>query len=267
VESAYAQASLQTASLKARSGGTADQINSRASAQFGDSFGAVDSATGQAHNWQANEKVSFNFAITGAVQQSLSSEQMSALDSQFSSMNHFGISVYRPGYISRAARVEELWALPYTDAVALELSVLNAEIDSLRIASNHAWLGRVYTPWFDGSQAPYINIDAQNPTVVSLDFAPGGSFEWTAYLEVMTRFQPSTPLAERPTFVADFSHSIGVSFTGIDGTVTTSTSGYFPDTIAVAAIPEPSTWALMLGGMGLLGWLRKQSPSKRTELA
>ncbi|MCV2348949.1 PEP-CTERM sorting domain-containing protein [Paucibacter sp. Y2R2-4] len=34
-----------------------------------------------------------------------------------------------------------------------------------------------------------------------------------------------------------------------------------------SAVPEPQSWVLMLGGIGLLGWLRKQSHSGRKELA
>lgn len=35
-------------------------------------------------------------------------------------------------------------------------------------------------------------------------------------------------------------------------------SGVFYDNISLAPIPEPSTYALMIGGLGLLGWMRRR---------
>jgi hypothetical protein len=55
-EDAYARASLQDASLKARSGGIANRINGSAYALMGDTFGALNAATGLPYAWQASDR-------------------------------------------------------------------------------------------------------------------------------------------------------------------------------------------------------------------
>jgi hypothetical protein len=252
-EQAYAGASLATASLKARSGGTANNINSRASVLFGDTFGAIDAQTGQAYEWTAADAVSFSFSVTGAFEQSLSADQMAQLDSDFNRAVLFNFYAYRPGAFDRQARIAELLEGPLDDAAIAEINQLSSEIEALQITRAYSWLGRVYSPYFDGSQVPYLDVSADVPSVITAEFNPGGAFEWFASLDVTTRFRPDQTLAERTTFIADFSHTVGASFAGPAGTLTTSGSGLFPNTVPMAPVPEPATWALMLvGGAGLL---------------
>jgi len=256
-ERAYSRASLAEGSLKASAGGTADYINSGAGAYFGDTFGAIDAATGQAHAWQAGEKVTFSFSVTGAIQQSLATAQMVALDPDFQSLVIFSFVAYRPGYMALQTEMDALWTKPWDDAAMAEYTRLNAEIYALQITPGvGVYLGRPYTPWFDGATANYINIDANTPTVISSTFEPGGSFEWVAALDVSARFQSDTALPQRPTFVVDFSHSVGAAFSGPNGTITTSASGFFPDT--VSAVPEPSTTLLSLTGFTAIGLLARR---------
>ncbi len=261
-QDAYAQANLAAGTLRARSGGTADQINANASAQFGDTFGALDAATGQAHAWQPGETVSFSFSVTGSVQSSLSAADMAARDKDFMAMTWFNFYAFKPGYFERQARMDALYALPgsWTDERRAELNRLNDEIAGLQIARSFTRLGREYSPYYDASGEPYVEFSADTPTVISASFAPGGSFEWLALLDVGTRFAADTPLGYRPTFVIDFSHTVGASFAGPVGTVTTSASGLFPNT--VSAVPEPSTWAMLLAG-GLLLALRQRRQAHR----
>lgn len=253
LDRAYARAALAEGSLKASAGGTADSINSGASAMFGDTFGAVDATTGQAHAWQPGEKVTFNFAVTGAIQQSLTTAQMVALDKDFQSLVLFSFYAYRPGYMALQTQLDALWNKPWDDAAMAEYTRLSAAMEALQIKDSGVgvYLGRPYTPWFDGAKANYIDIQADTPTVISSTFEPGGSFEWVAMLDVSARFESDLPLPQRATFVVDFSHSVGASFSGPAGTVTTSASGFFPDT--VSAVPEPATTVLWLAGVTALG--------------
>jgi len=259
-EQAFASASLAAGALKAHSGGTAHDVNSSADAAFGDTFGAVDAQTGLAHAWTDSDTVRFNFSVTGAFSQSRSADDMARLDKDFERSTLFTFAAYRPGAFDRQARINELMLLPYTPAIAAEWRQLNSEINALRITDSASWLGQVYSPYFDGSQVPFVPVSANVPSVIGIDFNPGGAFEWRAGLYVRTSFQPDSPLAEPTTFVADFSHTVGASFSGPAGTITTSGSGLFPDTVPMAPVPEPTTWALMLlGGAGLLGLARRRT--------
>ena len=259
-QNAYAQANLAAGTLRVRSGGTADNINAGASAQFGDTFGALDAATRQAYAWQTSDTVNFSFSVTGAVQSTLSAADMDTLDDGFTSRVWFNFYAYKPGFFERQARLTALYQGTWSDAAATEANRLSAEIDSLQIARNFTRLGREYSPHYDASNAPYVEFNADTPTVISASFAPGGSFEWFAALDVSTRFAADTPLGYRPSFVIDFSHTIGASFAGPAGTVTTSASGLFPST--VSAVPEPGTWAMLLAG-GLLLSAHQRRAAKR----
>lgn len=260
LQQAYAQADLASGTLRALSGGTASRINASGSAQFGDTFGVVDAATGRAHAWQAGETVNFSFSVTGAVQSSLSAAEMAARDPGFMSMTWFNFYAYKPGFFDRQARMTALYAGPWTDEVQAEVNRLNAEINALQIQRTFVRLGREYSPYYDASNAPYTEFSADEPTLISSSFAPGGSFEWMALLDVGTRFVADPFLGYRPTFVIDFSHTVGASFTAPAGTLTTSASGLFPNT--VSAVPEPGSWALLLAG-GLLLAARQRQQARR----
>ena len=239
-----------------------------ARATFGDTFGAIDVATGKAHIWQPGETVTFNFSVTGAVQSTLSAADMAALDKDFESQTRFLFKAYKPGTFDLLAKQEAIfqdtstsWWDPQSQAFA-ELQRLNNEIDALKIATTYGWLGRPYSPYGDFSSEPYKEFSADVPTVFSASFAPGGNFEWWATLEVSTRFEADIPLRYRPTFVIDFSHTVSASFVGPDGTVTTSASGSFPNTLLaqpeVSAVPEPEAYTLALAGLAAAALLARK---------
>jgi len=259
-QEAYAQANLAAGTLRARSGGTADQINANAGAQFGDTFGAIDASTGRAYSWQAGDSVSFSFSVTGSVQSTLPAAEMAAKDKDFMSMVWFNFYAFKPGYFERQARLNALFNAPWPwpAEASAEIARLSAEIDALQLARSFVRLGQEYSPYYDASGLPYTSFSADTPTVISATFAPGGSFEWIALLDVSTRFAADTPLGYRPTFAIDFSHTVGASFSGPAGTVATSASGLFPDTVLMQAVPEPATWALLLAGLLLPAVARRR---------
>lgn len=262
VQEAYSQANLAAGTLRARSGGTADEINASAGAQFGDTFGAIDAGTGRPYTWRADDQVTFRFSVTGSVQSTLSAAEMAAKDKGFQSMVWFNFYAFKPGYFERQARLDALFNAPWPWPAenSAEIARLSAEIDALQLTRSFARLGQEYSPYYDASGLPYTAFSADTPTVISATFAPGGSFEWIALLDVSTRFAADTPLGYRPTFAIDFSHTVGARFSGPAGTVTASASGLFPDTVPMAPVPEPSAWALMLlGGAGLLGLARRRT--------
>lgn len=263
IEQASASASLATAALKAGSGGTAFDINSSAGVAFGDTFGAVHSQSGLAHAWTSADTVRFSFSVTGTFVEVPPAPIMVLLDKDFERSVLFTFAAYRPGAFDRQSRINALMLEPNSQARNAEWARLNREISALRIADNASWLGRVYSPYDDFSQVPFVPVSADVPSVISIDFNPGGAFEWRASLDIRTRFQPDMFLGERTTLAADFTHTVGATFNGPAGTITTSGSGLFPDTVAMQPVPEPGTWALMLGGLLLLPTLARRHHSQR----
>jgi PEP-CTERM motif len=247
VQEAFAQADLAAGTLRARVGGTADEIDAYAHASFGDTFGALDLVTGLAHIWRPRDVVTFNFSVTGAVQSTLSANDMAALDKDFVSRGRLSFAAYKPGYFDLSARRQALLEGPWSEQSWSEAIRLGKEIQGLMITETFVRLGRDYSPDYDGSGLSYVEFNSDEPTVVSASFAPEGSFEWKAFLDISTQFSADIPLGYRPTFVMDFSHTIGASFVGPDGTVTTAASGLFPDT--VSAVPEPHAYTLALAGL------------------
>jgi hypothetical protein len=48
----------------------------------------------------------------------------------------------------------------------------------------------------------------------------------------------------------------GHMFLVVDGITNGSLGGLYSGAISVSPVPEPTVWAMMLGGLGLLGWVR-----------
>jgi len=105
---------------------------------------------------------------------------------------------------------------------------------------------------FGGSGASGFSIDigsVDSYNTLTLNFLDGTSQSFTGSQLVLdpNGNQSSAQTNGRFRFTATGDERI----TGI--TLTSSTNSFEVDRIAVAAVPEPTTWALMIGGFGLVG--------------
>ena len=55
--------------------------------------------------------------------------------------------------------------------------------------------------------------------------------------------------------------TVGYSSSGHDVISSGASARFVPDTPITAPVPEPETWALMLAGLGLCGWLARRARS------
>ena len=123
-----------------------------------------------------------------------------------------------------------------------------------------AWLGTnpvtIQSQGFNGWSSSSFTRNLQTDSLTDLVFegsytlvGASGSFGVVSYLD-----------AAVSGGTVDFSHTGQFGFTSLPATLTLSSdSGVFP--ITVAAVPEPETYALMLAGLGLMGWLVRRRRS------
>ncbi|MET3132083.1 hypothetical protein AAKU55_002353 [Oxalobacteraceae bacterium GrIS 1.11] len=61
--------------------------------------------------------------------------------------------------------------------------------------------------------------------------------------------------------------AVGNYFLEVDGYVASATGGSYSGNIAIAAIPEPASYGMLLAGLGLLGLLRRARPCRPADMA
>jgi hypothetical protein len=56
--------------------------------------------------------------------------------------------------------------------------------------------------------------------------------------------------------------AVGDYYVQVSGTLVSNTSGSFGGTVALAPVPEPATYGMMLAGLGLVGFMARRRGSK-----
>lgn len=274
-ESAFASANLGLGKLKALAGGTGTYINTSASADFGDGISLFSEGGSAPFSWTPLSTAQISMTVSGSVTDTLGVHDLIRADGTsdndfYASLN---ILVTKPGYLSRNERLAALFVLPNpTPADEAEIVRLIDEMNALVIDRNFNYLG---TPTFsDAEMNAYATtcgcvLDiSTGSTTIDYSFTPNGNFEFLVQLSTRARMSDTV---EEHTLMQDFSHTVGLQFTGPAGSYAVANSGSFPGTVSV--VPEPSTWLTMVLGLACLGHRRfKQllycpSRNKRQALA
>jgi hypothetical protein len=237
---AFSSGNLSTGEMKAYSDVEASQalgsgaLSAQARVDIGDSFRATSGNS--PFVWTSDSQASFTFDVSGVVDMVTDG---GALDDYVQINNsRIGLTILAPGTLDAYAR----WAAGDDAAYA-------------------GWGDQVIADFTynlgPGTQdAPYVNGTATSyPASFTATFTPGSDFDWVMSLDLLMNLQYPSGAAARG--LADFSHTVTASYAGPQGATTLSASGLFPGTVALngapAAVPEPGTWALLIGGFGLSG--------------
>lgn len=196
-------------------------------AEFGDSF--TTSTQNGPFVWSSSDTVTFSMVLNGARGGNFSSVANS-LPWQVS------IAIYRPGSIGPG----------YSDAEDVLVDV------GWRENRTAAGVSTIYDDTYRPSLIPVSFSHAgsleSGGVLLNASFNPGGDFDWSIRLSAGAALTPGTGHQ-----YSDMSHTLTVNYEGIAGTITQSGSGVFPTTI-----PEPETYAMMLAGLGLVGWIARR---------
>lgn len=214
----YASASLA-------SGGVAAWGSAAHFESMNDSF-KITNPAGGVFTWLPNSTVSFSLHLDGSSFNSFSQGGIPWM---------VGIQLYAPGTFDGGD--------PLSTGSAIWTSFIDTPGDNTE---------RIQQLINAGSAAP-SNVTWSGNATSGYDllatFAPAGDFDWRIYM-----IGNATVDVPGTSSVSDYAHTLSVSYTGPVGSVTESASGLFPGTI-VSSVPEPETYALMLAGLGVLGFV------------
>lgn len=239
--SGFSSADLATGQLRIQAGAsvgdgsTAPSI--QANAIFGDGFRAMTPGN-QPFAWDGSSRARFTLNLSGTLESSRPLGVDSINADAFvilSILNKNTLDPNQPLINGPTAQQYFFWNIGNPDA----------EIYYTDQVGNHLLL----TP-----TAHFSSV----PSVLTADFTPGGDFDWVLLLGASGQIgQPGD------RFNLDLSHTLDLSYAGPEGSVTSSVSNQFVNFNApLPAVPEPQTWLMMVGGLGLVGSALRRRKAK-----
>lgn len=222
-------------------------LSSRATAWMGDTF-TLALGDGSPFSSVGGGTVSFSFDVTGEMTFSgpfVMDEGYSRLSSSF----FFG--AYRSGAL-------DLWRQYDTAVQTLDFNAANslyAQIQSLEITTSNALFLDAVTAQREDYLAslPPVDVyvaDSVTPTTIEVAFDAPDTFEWLVIMHSEAELDASLI---NTSASADFGHTLLAGFNAGDGVVAYSSSGLFPGTAPLPAVPEPAAFWMFIVGAGLLG--------------
>lgn len=227
----FASADLATGQLKMRAfaevGDGSVAPSMQANAIFGDGFRAMTPGN-QPFTWDGSSRARFTLNLDGMLDSSRPLGGNSINADAFvilSILNKNTLDPNQPLINGPTAQKYFFWNIGNPDA----------EIYYTDQVGNHQLL----TP-----TAHFSGI----PSTLTADFTPGGDFDWVLLFGASGQIgQPGD------RFDLDLSHTLTLSYAGPQGSVTNSISNQFVNFNApVPAVPEPQTWLMMVGGLGVM---------------
>jgi hypothetical protein len=233
---ANASADLSTASLRAFASGNSGlflpgyQGTASATALISDSFTHMTGAA--PFTWTSANTAEFNIDVSGLG--SLNTGGAPHPPTTYI-MGWVSLNVYSKGFF-------ESGLSPFGNAIASFGWGLTPESDMHHDMTNDTF-------------RPVDGFVTNGGGQLTADFAPGADFDWQLQLSVVVAGETGqVPYSG----VMDYSHTVTVSYQAPIGADVYSSSGVFPNTAPLAAVPEPETYALMLAGLGLVGFAARR---------
>ena len=120
--------------------------------------------------------------------------------------------------------------------------------DQFVLQINYGIGGGAYVAWYDTEMGRFVNAIAGNSTLAGgqgiIDFGVGAG-----------NFYANTPFSEALDVLGNYGYDDGVAWAVVD---------HNSEYTTISVIPEPATWGMLLGGMGVLGVLQRLR--RRSEL-